>query len=345
MKKILVIQTASLGDAILATALLEKLHIAFPDSHLDFMVKKGTESLFDGHPFLNRILVWDKSSKLSDFIRLLKEVRHQRYSLVVNVQRFALTGLLTILSGATTTTGFNKNPFSQLFSRRVMHRISGGIHEVDRNQLLIAGLTDNIPARPKLYPKQIPDPGILGRDIPAQSTGPGSPHVPSGIYYTVSPASLWFTKQFPAARWAELIRMMPPEATVYLLGSDIDFDLCEEIRSLGQGHETRDREIRNLAGRIGLLESAALMQGARMNFTNDSAPMHMASAVNAPVTAIYCSTVPEFGFGPLSDDSSVIEVKEKLTCRPCGLHGRDHCPESHFRCAYGIDLSADSTRL
>jgi ADP-heptose:LPS heptosyltransferase len=45
------------------------------------------------------------------------------------------------------------------------------------------------------------------------------------------------------------------------------------------------------------------MKDAAMNYVNDSAPMHFASAVNAPVTAVYCSTIPAFGFGPLSDRS------------------------------------------
>jgi heptosyltransferase-2 len=79
------------------------------------------------------------------------------------------------------------------------------------------------------------------------------------------------------------------------------------------------------------------MKEAVMNFTNDSAPLHLASAVNAPVTVIYCSTIPGFGFGPLSGDSTIIETREKLDCRPCGLHGLKACPEKHFRCATTID--------
>jgi heptosyltransferase-2 len=94
-----------------------------------------------------------------------------------------------------------------------------------------------------------------------------------------------------------------------------------------------------MAGNLTFLESAALMKGAKMNFTNDSAPMHLASAVDAPVTVVYCSTIPGFGFGPLSTNSNIVEVREKLSCRPCGLHGRRSCPEKHFKCA--LDIRAD----
>jgi heptosyltransferase-2 len=78
------------------------------------------------------------------------------------------------------------------------------------------------------------------------------------------------------------------------------------------------------------------MKDAAMNFVNDSAPQHFASAMNAPVTSIFCSTVPAFGFGPLSDDSVVIETDVPLDCKPCGLHGFRACPKDHFKCALTI---------
>jgi len=70
------------------------------------------------------------------------------------------------------------------------------------------------------------------------------------------------------------------------------------------------------------------MQHAGDDMVNDSGAMHMASAVNAPVTAIYCSTVPEFGFGPVVGRAArFCRHQEKLDCRPCGLHGFKACPK------------------
>ena len=339
MRKILVIQTASIGDVILATALLEKLHRFYPDASIDILIKNGMESLFEGHPFIHRLLIWDKSIKYGSFYRLLREVRSEQYDLVINIQRFTLTGILTALSGGKTTIGFDKNPLSRFFSSRIPHEIGQGIHETQRNQKLIAELTDGKAEKPKLYIEGMPDAGYRVPDKNDEIYQSGIRHQASGIYYTVSPASLWFTKQFPAERWAELIREMPAGAAVYLLGSASDFNLCEEIKNEGR------RTIVNLAGQLTLLESAALMQGAKMNFTNDSAPMHLASAVNAPVTVVYCSTMPEFGFGPLSNNSAIVEVQEQLSCRPCGLHGRNSCPEGHFKCAVDIDLKLLRSRF
>ena len=152
-------------------------------------------------------------------------------------------------------------------------------------------------------------------------------------YITVSPASLWFTKQYPEEKWVDFLNNISPDLVVLLLGSEADKSLCERRKSQTGAH------VMNLAGKLSFLQSAALMKNAVLNYVNDSAPQHLASAVNAPVAVIFCSTVPAFGFGPLSDISHIIELTEPLYCRPCGLHGYKQCPEGHFKCALQIQTS------
>ncbi len=327
MKRILVIQTASIGDVILATALLESLHRTSPGAKIDLLLKKGNDPLFSGHPFLHEVLVWDKQRrKYRNLIHLIRRIRKNRYDLVINIQRFLSTGLITACSGAKETIGFAKNPLSRFFTRRVEHRIGSNLHEVERNQALIEGISPGGELNPRLYPRP-EDEAMVSQWMP-------------GLYYTISPASLWFTKQYPADCWAELIRSVPSGTPVYLLGSPDDRDLCQRITD-ASGHPLAV----NLAGRLTFLQSAALMRSARMNFTNDSAPMHLAAAVDARVTAVFCSTIPGFGFGPRSTDALIAEISFHLPCRPCGLHGLKSCPEGHFRCAYGIDKTLLTGRL
>jgi heptosyltransferase-2 len=153
----------------------------------------------------------------------------------------------------------------------------------------------------------------------------------TGPFITVSPASVWFTKQYPGDQWISFIGKVPAAFRVLLLGGPGDQPLCEQIRI-----STGADRVENLAGKLSFLQSAALMSAASMNYVNDSAPMHFASAMNAPVTAVYCSTIPEFGFGPLSDLRYIVQRDGPLYCRPCGLHGYAACPETHFRCAREI---------
>ena len=94
MQKFLVIQTAFIGDVVLATALLEKLHACFPGARIDFLVRKGNEALLAGHPWLHETLVWDKKQhKLKNLWKMARRIRRERYDKVINVQRFAATGL------------------------------------------------------------------------------------------------------------------------------------------------------------------------------------------------------------------------------------------------------------
>ncbi|MFM2000515.1 MAG: hypothetical protein RL204_2462, partial [Bacteroidota bacterium] len=150
-------------------------------------------------------------------------------------------------------------------------------------------------------------------------------------FVTISPASVWETKKFPIEKWIELIHRL--NCRVVLLGGPSDRGLCNQI-----AEKCHNRIVQVLAGDLTLLQSAALMSKAQMNYTNDSGPLHLASAMNAPTTAVFCSTIPEFGFGPLSDNSKVVESTIDLACRPCGLHGHRKCPQGHFKCGISIQI-------
>ena len=60
MQKFLIIQTAFIGDVVLATIIIEKLHSNFPDAQIDFLLRKGNEGLLQNHPYLNEVLIWNK---------------------------------------------------------------------------------------------------------------------------------------------------------------------------------------------------------------------------------------------------------------------------------------------
>ncbi|MFM8596566.1 MAG: glycosyltransferase family 9 protein, partial [Flavobacteriales bacterium] len=273
------------------------------------------------HPFIQNVYVFDKSQKFKNSWALGKILRKQRYDLVVNLQRFASSGILTLLARAKETRGFDKNPLSFFFTKRYKHEMKPAWHEVDRNLQLIADLVNQPQRRPKLYPS----PTDYQKIDAYQNES----------YYCLAPTSVWFTKQAPREIWLKLIdKLVSTNAQIYLLGAPSDQAYLEELKNKAQGKTN----IVNLAGKLSLLQSAALMSGAKRNYVNDSGPLHLASATNAPTSAFFCSTVPEFGFGPLSEDSQIIEIKD-LDCRPCGIHGHRSCPKGHFKCGKDLLLS------
>jgi heptosyltransferase-2 len=316
-KNILIIQTAFIGDAILASSLVEKMHTRFPEATISILVRQGNEGVYSEHPFLKETLVWNKKeNKLGNLLSLVLRVRRNKYDCVINCHRFASSGFITALSGAKHTAGFKQNPFSFAFNHTVKHVIGDGRHETERYNQLVEDFAAGPAAKPKLYPTV--------KDKAAISQFQSAPYV------CMAPASVWFTKQLPEQKWVELCGKISSGKQIYLLGAENDRDLCESIKTKSGG-----RNITVLAGGLNLLQSCALMQGATMNYVNDSAPLHLASSVNAPVTAYFISTVPAFGFGPLSDNATIKEVAG-LQCRPCGLHGFRACPEGHFNCGKQI---------
>jgi heptosyltransferase-2 len=337
MHRILVIQTAFIGDVVLATALLQNLHAAYPSATIDILVRQGADELFTDHPYINEVHVWDKKkNKYQHLFQIIQTIRRIKYDVVINVQRYLATGIITVLSGAKKTIGFDKNPLSFLFSEVVKHQFgaaaeaaeagglaaaqnsnSAALHETSRNHALLASLTTAPDAKLALYPS--------AANFAAVQKFQGAP------YICMSPGSVWETKKMPAKNWIDLINAVPTNYTIYLMGAPNETALCAEILS-GSSREG----VINIAGQLNLLEAAALIKGARLNYVNDSAPMHLASATNAPVAAIYCSTIPAFGYGPLSDTQFVVETLEHLPCKPCGLHGKRVCPLGHFNCGYSI---------
>ena len=320
MDKVLVIQTAFIGDAILGTALLESLHLEYPNAKIDYLVRNGNQSLFEQHPFLNDLLIWNKQdSKYSELLRVLKEVRNRKYDAVFNIQRYSASGILTAFSGAKLRVGYKSNPLSFMFSKSVNHRFGKGfesVHEVDRVLDLIVENSER--TRPSLY--------TTPQDKSSVSEYKKEPYV------TIAPGSVWFTKQFPVDKWIELVNQVPENLDVFIIGAKGDNKIASRII------EKTNRKVSNLTGKLKLLQTAALMKDAVMNYANDSAPVHLASAVNAPITEVFCSTVPEFGFTPLSDNATIIQTEEKLSCRPCGIHGKSSCPKGHFNCANSVDI-------
>lgn len=317
--KILLIQTAFIGDVILATSLVERLKLERKECSIDFLLRKGNENILQNNPHIDKIIIYDKkNNKYKNLLNLINQIRDTHYDYVINIQRFFTTGLITAFSGARVKIGFKKNPLSFLFDFKMNHEISeaGTIHEVERNLALIAPICNNDFIRPKIY--------LSNEDyLPGQI----------GEYICIAPGSVWFTKTLPVAQWIKIIKKIPKQYAIMLLGSKDDDEKCNIL-----SNEFKDRQISNMAGKLSLRQSAALISHSKLTISNDSAPLHLASAVNAPICAVFCSTVPQFGFGPLSDVSYILQNTESLKCRPCGLHGKNVCPEGHFKCSE-LDLS------
>lgn len=318
----LLIQTGSLTDVILLTALLEHLRHTEPSTVVDIVIRQEFALIFQYYPFINQILTVEKNQpSLLATRQLLQRVRAAGYHRVVNLQHSTATGVLTAFSGAVERIGFTKNPLARGFTRSVPYFIGAGVHEVARNLQLLAPASYAPLTLPRLYTTCAEQEAI-------------APYTLAGDYICLAPGADLHTRQLPAAQWQQLLAALPARYRVYLVGTATDAPVCAEVAAL-----TRRPGVVNLAGQLSVLATAALLRGAVLNYVVDAAMLHVCSAVAAPTCAVYCSTVPAFGFGPLSPHVWVVETEEALECRSCDLTGYAQCPLTHFLCARGIRTS------
>ena len=320
--KILVIQTAFLGDLVLTTALFEYIKKNYT-GHLSVIVNKGTEDILRGNPFVDEVIPFDKKQvkkSIGSLAGFIREIRARKFDMVISPHFSYRSSLISFFSGAVTRIGYRESGFSFLHTRTVKRPLRG-VHEVDK---LFALVSDRVPddiriKRPKLYFEK--------KDLKKIQSLMAKEKLIKDKFIVVAPSSVWETKRMPEDKFVEVIKNIRKgqRASVVLVGSPRDEELCEKIKKHFQSG------VLNLAGKTSLIELSWLISQARAVVTNDSSPIHFASAHNIPTVAIFGATVRDFGYTPLADKNRIAEVSG-LSCRPCGIHGGNQCPQKHFKC-------------
>jgi heptosyltransferase-2 len=95
--------------------------------------------------------------------------------------------------------------------------------------------------------------------------------------------------------------------------------------------------VADATGVLSILAAGELIRRARVLVSNDSAPVHLASAVGTATVEIYGPTAPVFGFAARAPWSRIVEPG-RLECRPCSHHGPPACPLGHHKCMREIPI-------
>lgn len=319
--RVLVIQTAWYGDLMLTTPLIRAVKRGWPEAEVTVLVRADAAALLVGNPHLTRLIPYDKRGSERGIFSVLKRARGVRragFELVLCPHRSLRSALLARASGAPRRVGFTTTSAPWLFTDRVEPE---GDHEVDRNLSLLAPLgLEPAGRKPELFPDQA-DRQVVEAFLCRLGWR-------ERTFAAIAPGSIWHTKRWPPVHYVRLIQRLNEEWPVVLVGGPADRSVAAAILArLGQPPE---RLVADATGQFSLLASAELIGRARLLVSNDSAPVHMASAMETPTLALFGPTVPSMGFGPLTPASKTVGID--LYCRPCTLHGSRRCPQGHFRC-------------
>ncbi len=315
--RILVVRTDRMGDVILSTPVLRALRQAFPNGYLGTMIRPEHRELVERHPDLDTLILYDKKGSERGFwgnLRFIRRLRSYRFDTAVILHSTDRVILLSWLAGIRRRIGYARRLGWGLTDRLPYVKRYGDRHEAQYNLDLLRflGIESKEPAlkvaveptRENRITEFLHQAGFNG-DVSLMALHPGA--------------------SCPSKRW-------PPDRFAFIADRLIDRYRAkivvvtgpEEI-STGQEVIRRMRHPAQAAlGTFSLGELAWLLQKSRCLISNDSGPVHLASAVGTPVVAIFGrwgGGLSPTRWGPTGPNDLVLH--HDVGCRPCLAH---RCP-------------------
>jgi len=323
IKNILIIRLSSLGDVILTTPVIAALKARFPDSELFFLTKARYADRLRNDPRISSLVEFDPVERhkgVSGLMRLISQLRSYRFDLLIDLHANLRSFLLRHLVGSRVKLRYRKRwlrrwsmvhlkflkakPLRTLDSYlEPLQRL--GVEASEQNPLIFVSRDDLEFSNHFLLERQV------GKD---------------DIVVGVHPGAKWETKRWDTERFARVCRSLAekPGYRIMLLGDAEEAKLVEQVGS----NVPADRIVRAVGLPLGRVMS--LIRRCDCLITNDSGPMHIASALQVPVVAIFGPTHPKLGFAPVGSPSTVLCADVK--CSPCSLHGEKRCSKKSRFC-------------
>ncbi len=305
--RFVVIRFSSLGDIVQTTAFLNVLKGLFPKSSVTYVTKEEFKEILDGQPFVDSVVALRRGQSVFE---LAKEIErpHCVFDLHVNIRSILLSTILNpvCLKRVRKNTIYRyslvlkNDALKKLFMRK-------SVDNIEEQLKLLGGNIDTKDVRPVLYVKNTKkEPKTIGFAVGAK----------------------WKTKMWPKEYFRELARMLTKDGyKVWLFGSQDETRIADFVGSGLDG-------VRSFVGKLTIKGTVEEMSKCIGFVSNDSGLMHVASALDLPLVAIFGPTVKGFGFYPRG--RSVV-LEKKLSCRPCSLHGTDSCKKGTLECMYSIE--------
>ncbi len=319
-KKILVIRFSSLGDVILTTPLLKALKYRYPDSQIDYSVKSSYSDVLRYNPNINRLIVVDDDLDFGKLNDLRKELQAGGYDLIFdahnNLRTFYLKLFLRWKSNVIT---FKKYSFRKFLLVKFKINLMSNLPQIAQRYCRMICEERSDAAIPEIYTDKhsVTSAERMLNELRINERR---------NLICIIPSTRHFTKTYPAEYYVELINSFDNDRYSFLLaGKGNDRKNIDIIRK-GTGANVYD-----LCDKLNLLELAEIMKRCKLVIAGDTGPLHIAEALAIPLIMIAGSSVKEFGFFPVTENSIVVE-NEGLKCRPCSHIGRDSCPLGHFKC-------------
>lgn len=319
-QKILIIQTAFIGDVVLTTPLIRAIKQKWPQALLDVLVIPQTREVLQNNPHIHALLTFDKrADKRRAFRETARRLAANAYDVCFLPHRSLTSARLALCGKIPRRFGFAGHLAGLLYTQRF---------PFDRSKIQIRRYLDLLPDSP---PEDIQTELFFSDSVKQKALDVLRPLDRFSTKIAIAPGSVWPTKMWPRDYYASLMKLLEKHHIgMALVGSAAERKLCDYV-SIGIDKQ----KVVNLAGKTSLLQAAAVIQACDLLVCNDSGAMHLANAVQTDVFAFFGPTVTDFGFAPFRVNDRVFEYD--IECRPCSSHGGVKCPQGHFKCMLNIE--------
>ena len=306
--KILVIKIGAVGDVVLVVPSLRAIRERFPKAHIAVLVGVDSRYILQNCPYIDELIVYNGPfirKSLSNFKKLGRTLRKSGFDIVVDFQNNRRSHLLGFLSASPKRFGYRNKKWGILLNYGIKD-INAGLTPVEHqfrvlNLLGISLKNDSL----ELWPKE-EDYRFIDEFLSGQWLVASQPLV--GI--NIGGSARWRTKRWPKDKLLQLCKKLADnKMRVVLTGAKHDRELARDIVAL-----VGSKPI-NAVGRTSLNQLAALIKRCSVFISLDSAPMHIAAAVGAPIVAIFGPTDPKRHVPPA--EKHVVVIKKDLKCSPC----------------------------
>jgi heptosyltransferase-2 len=334
-QKILIRGVNWIGDAVLTIPAIHAVRKTFPDAHISLLVRPWVADIFKASPDIDEIILYeDRYKGITGKLRLAKALKAENFSIAILLQNAFDAALITWLAGIPERIGYDTDFRRLLLTKAVP--LSKDIltrHQVYYYLNIING-TGAAPV------ETMPHLSLTHEEREKAKRTLGSFNATQRPLIGINPGATYGSaKRWPPERFAELIIHIIDtlNGKVILFGSRSELDTSHEIINTIAARSSHISDypshVLNMAGKTGLRELAALISECDTFVTNDSGPMHMASALFVPTVAIFGSTNRKTT-GPFGQGHRI--VSKNLPCAPCM---KRECPEGHLKCM--TEISAD----
>ncbi len=323
--KILIIRFSSIGDILLTTPVIRLLKKRYPESQIDFVVKKKFAQLLRFHPSINKLHIFEKDAQNLKQIKI--NIKNEGYDFIVDLHKNFRSYYLTQGSCTKKIVRYKKFIIKRFLYVHFKINLFKRIIPIYERYLL--ALTD--------FQIQYDNQGL---DIFIDDQTNERIRSVYNEFLTltkspiigIAPGASFATKRWTKEGFEQVVHFFNQKKNfrVILFGDATDRELIESYNI------KQTQTVVNAAGELNLLETAALMDHCNVLLTNDSGLMHMATALKKKVVAIFGSTTELLGFYPYLTEHIILEHKS-LACRPCSHVGKHKCPKRHFKCMKEIE--------